>query len=236
VQRSLLAALRIILGAVSVLIAFIVVTAFLNVIRAPADGTETPADAASVVIDSTTTTSTTTTTAPILVADPTPTTPPVNCEREAPTAADGRMVVRVAYRCGPPDALETAWVYRDVEETTAILTATTRQLIAGPSDEERADGYASVFSAETTGLLASVKIFSGAVAVDFNSLEGLVGIDAEPLRTQFLADLNASLFQYDQVASVEYQLRGSCESFWEALGVAACDVITRADWDAQEAG
>jgi spore germination protein GerM len=127
-------------------------------------------------------------------------------------------------------------VYRDVEETTAILTTTTQQLIAGPTDEERADGYTSAFSAETAGLLSSVKIASGAVLVDFNSLDGLVGIDVEPFRTQFLANLNATLFQYDQVASVEYQIRGSCESFWEALGATACDVITRADWEAETGG
>jgi hypothetical protein len=226
-RRTLQALLRLLVAALSVLGAFIILTVFRDVLQS---------DAAAPISSSARTppptTATVTTRPQVLVVEPVPTLPPVDCDRAAPEPGDGRMVVRVAFRCGPPGELQAAWVYREVPDSTAVLTATARQLAAGPTDAERADGFVSAFSSDTADVVSAVTIEGGAVRVEFAGLRPLPGINREPFRTHFIGDLNASLFQHDQVESVEYRLDGSCEAFWALLGGTTCDVITRAEWEA----
>ena len=146
------------------------------------------------------------------------------------------MVLRIFYSCGSVDrpAIDT-WVYREVPQTSALLTTTMRQLVAGPSPDERDDGFSSAWSEATDGVISSVQLSNGEVIVEFGRLDALPAVSGSPSRDFFLAALNASLFQYDRVISVEYRIQGSCDDFWALLGAAECEIVTRAEWDAQAA-
>ena len=226
-------AVRIMLGAVAIVVAVVIISAFVQVLQPNAGaGTAAPGDAGPVAAP--TAPSTTSAPAPTTAAPTTvpPTTIPPNCGREAPTAGDGDMVVRISFHCGAPGALEPTATYRVVERTNLILTTTTRLLLDGPTDDEMADGYTSPFSAATAGALLEVTFDDGAVVVDFADLGDLAGVDEEPGRSQLLADLNDSLFRHQHVDSIEYRMEGSCGGFWQMLGVDDCDVVTRAEWEA----
>lgn len=238
-QRVLEALEHLLLTAVSVLVAVILITAFMRVIATPdREVTATGVQAAGATSESAVTT---TTEAPRLVVAASPVTTttaaPASCQRDNPTASEGQMVFRIFYRCGS-SRLPTAatWVYRTVPTTTAVLTTTMRMLVNGPSGSERADGFRSVFSSATSDSVISVTLSSGATVVNFAPFGELPEL-RDPTQQLFaLADMYASLFQYERVDTVEFRIQNDCEAFWAALNKFGCRVITRADWDAALSG
>jgi hypothetical protein len=49
--------------------------------------------------------------------------------------------------------------------------------------------------------------------------------------TFFLGELYANAFQFEDVESVEFQINGSCEAFWEFLQAGECNITDRATWE-----
>ena len=241
-ERILEAVQHVLIAAVSVVIAVVIVVAFLRVITtddatANADGTL----ASTETLPEGVVTPGATTTPEIVVVDPgtptvAPTTvPPTSCDRQQPAADRGQMVLRIFMPCGDPDLpSNSTYVFRTVDESTALLTNTMEQLVAGPTADERSDGFTSFWSADTRNAINSVQLAEGAVLVNFGTpITGLTGIDEEPARSFFLADIYTSLFQYERVKSVELRLGSDCEAFFALLGQSGCTVVDRGGWDAQ---
>lgn len=186
--------------------------------------------------------STTTTTAtPARAAPPIPitttSTAPVGvfaCSRSAPRSDDQTRVFRLYYPCGAgPDSF-IAWVYRAVDTEGGLLTRTMQELVAGPTPEERADGFRSTFSRATGGAVLSVTRDGGAVTVDLRDLGPMPGLAVSGEGAELMASLNSTLFQHDVAASIEYRIEGSCERFWQYFDIDECRVVTREEWEADE--
>ena len=108
------------------------------------------------------------------------------------------------------------------------LEAALRVLLSGPTPEERAEGLASWFSPETAETLRSVTLSEqGDAVVDFRDLASLIpAASSSAGSAMLLGELNATLFQYPDVRTVEYRLDGSCEAFWNWLQY-DCQILTR---------
>lgn len=118
-------------------------------------------------------------------------------------------------------------VTRSVPATTAVLRAALEQLMAGPTEGERAVGFRSMFQPDAAGKLAGVTIDGeGKVVVDFTPSVVSGGATTSAGSTLLLEQLNATVFQFPTVASVEYRTGGSCEDFFMAME-RLCEVIER---------
>lgn len=235
VQRGLVAAL-------SVVLALVVWTLFQNVLQTPAGNAS---EQRSEALGTTTTLPEVSTTAPIDQAQtesPTATTTtaaPVafvapwtdgRCSEQPPEIGDDETLLRVYFNCGTAtEPTGTTFVYRRVPATSRVLTNTFRQLILGPSDNERNRGFGSFFDGSVT--IESVSLREGRAIIDFGGLDGI----ADWFTTQegvefFLANLGANAFQFSSVQAVEYRADGNCSDFWELMGGEGCEVISRNQW------
>jgi hypothetical protein len=108
------------------------------------------------------------------------------------------------------------------------LEASLIALLIGPTSHEQALGYDSFFSAETADALRGVAIApDGMATVDFHDLRSLMPTVATTAESAaLLAQLNATVFQFEEIRAVEYRIDGSCESFWRWLE-SSCHTVER---------
>jgi hypothetical protein len=231
-RRYLEAIMRLLVVAVLGVFLLVLIAAFLRIVQPRSNGTAAPTS----FPDTTTTTSASTTTAGPTSTTIAPTTTttliPPDCTVERPQAEEGTIVLTLYYQCGggsvptPPDTP----VYRVVPSTQLVLTATLTQLAKGPTTAERLQGFDSPFSNLTISWFDGATLAAGRTTVNFASIdfEGAVaesgGIEV------FLASLHATIFQFDTIDEIEYQLGGDCDAFWVAAGEGACRVVSRVDW------
>ena len=138
--------------------------------------------------------------------------------------AQGRTEVTVFFHRGD----EAVPVTRSVAATSGVLRASLDALLAGPTEDERAGGLSSWFSNETAEMLEGVTIDGeGAAVVDLGDLRAAVpNASTSAGSAQLLEQLNATVFQFPTVMSVEYRIDGSCDAFFEWLQ-RRCQVIER---------
>ena len=240
-DRILEAVQHVLIAAVSVVVAVVIIVSFLRVVASDATAEGAGSGAVGATLPEGVVTPGGTTSPRIVVVDPesppisATTVAPTSCDRPQPSVERGQMLVRVFMSCGNPERPSNAtYVYRSVDESTALLTNTMEQLVAGPTAEERSDGFTSFWSSNTANAVNSVQLAGGAALVNFGSpVTSLSGIDQEPARSFFLADIYTSLFQYERVTSVELRLGSDCAAFFELLGQTGCTVVDRGGWEAQ---
>lgn len=142
------------------------------------------------------------------------------------SAEDGSLqeatVVPVSFERGEQSSF-SVFFHRDEElvevtrtgpKTTGVLRQALEALVAGPRPED-GEGLSSLFSAETADVLAGVSLRDGTAIVDFASAVNNASTSAGS--AAFLAELDATIFQFATVERIEYRLQGSCEAFWEHL-------------------
>ncbi|MGA9597438.1 MAG: PASTA domain-containing protein [Acidimicrobiia bacterium] len=141
--------------------------------------------------------------------------------------------VQVLLECGRD------WLYPDVsspvtrvEPIADPIEATMRALLAGPTDEERSMGFSSSFTELNADALNSISLDNRRLTVDFNDHVRVDNVSTSTGSRYFLADLQANLFQFPEVDSVEFQLNGTCAGFWGMLE-RDCQVVTRSQWEQQ---
>ena len=146
------------------------------------------------------------------------------CRTAAPTPASGEMVVTAYFTCSAAQAVRP--VRRAVEASPGVLRASLDALVSGPTGAERRAGFASPFSDRSVGAVRSVLLRQGHAVVDFDDVEPAVAD-----RRRLLAELDATVFQFNSVDDVEYRIDGDCRRFAERLGLSGgCDQPrTRAD-------
>ncbi len=155
------------------------------------------------------------------------------CHRAAPIPDEGSRVIRLFYSCGDAAApTGDTWVYRAVPDEGEILAQTMEQFVAGPTSEERADGFRSVFSPATSDAVISVAEDAGRVVVDLRDLGPLPSLKVDGGGAFLVAGLNNSLFQNGEILTIEYRVAGSCDAFWAYLGSTECLLIDLAVWKA----
>ena len=110
-----------------------------------------------------------------------------------------------------------------------VLRTALNALVAGPTPSEQSEGITSWFSADTAGMVVDVTLADGVAVVDFDgrlddTIESNVTTSAGS--EALLAELDATVFQFATVTSVEYRLGGSCDAFWQWLE-RTCHQVTR---------
>jgi hypothetical protein len=141
-------------------------------------------------------------------------------------AAD-QMEVKAYTTCGETSLVP---VYRLLPRSPATLRAALDALLAGPSGEERRASLTSWFSADTARMLRSVTVHDEHHAVvDFDPHlpDVIPNAGSSAGSAQLLSQLDATVFQFRAVESVEYRLGGDCEAFSEWLQYGGCERRTR---------
>jgi spore germination protein GerM len=110
-------------------------------------------------------------------------------------------------------------VSRRAHTDSAGLDDALRALLRGPDPGEREAGMDSWFSAATAGLLRSATVDAeGRAVVDFADLRATIpNASTSAGSAMLLRELNATVFEYPAVQSVEYRIEGSCDVFGEWL-------------------
>jgi len=113
----------------------------------------------------------------------------------------------------------TAPVRRTAEGDPVPLEARLRELLAGPTDAERAAGVESWFSEATAGQLRSASVDSAGIAtIDFHDLRTLIpNASSSAGSARLLRELNATVFEDARVRAIDYRIDGSCAAFWDWL-------------------
>jgi hypothetical protein len=144
----------------------------------------------------------------------------------------GEMEVKAYFSCDKADAAdaqgELRAVYRVVPASPRVLQASLEAMLAGPSPAEARASLGSGFSPATARLLRSVTLSNGHAVVDFADLRSVIPTASSSAGSaRLLAQLDATVFQFPTVASVEYRIDGSCEAFNEWLQFGGCEPRTR---------
>jgi hypothetical protein len=150
---------------------------------------------------------------PTLTPSPAPTTP----------APQGQMMtVRVYFHERAPgpetDPRRVVPVSRTVPRSPKVATAALTQLLGGPTARERTAGYWSFFSAETAGMLRSVRVTGGTALADFRDFRRLLpNATSSYGSAALLAELDATLKQFPTVRRTLYAFNGNVPAFYEWL-------------------
>jgi hypothetical protein len=144
-----------------------------------------------------------------------------------PSPAVGEMVVKVYFSCDA-EAGVLRPAYRLVPESARVLRAALDALLSGPTAAERDASFGSWFSEDTEGMVRSVTINGGHAVVDFDDLRPVIpNASASAGSERLLSQLDATVFQFRTVETVEYRIEGSCEDFTEWLQFGGCDARQR---------
>ena len=116
--------------------------------------------------------------------------------------------------------------------TEGRLRAALQELVKGPTPQEEAAGFASMFSPKTADMIRTVGLTDqGRAVVEFGDFrDEIPNASAAEGGTILVFELNQTVFQFPEVQSVEYRIGESCDTFWEFLQ-AACTVVTRRDFE-----
>lgn len=122
---------------------------------------------------------------------------------------------------------EPVEVRRHVAGRAADIRATLETLLAGPTSDEQEQGIDSWFNEDTAGMLRSVDVDGSHVVVDFGDLRQVIPNASSSLGSRLLLqELNATVFQFPEIHSIEYLIDGRCAAFWEWLQY-ECHTVTR---------
>jgi Sporulation and spore germination len=112
-----------------------------------------------------------------------------------------------------------------------LIRSTLAELLKGPTDAEKAQGLTSWFSPATADCITGAAYDpDGSVWVYFTGLNTIIPNASTSAGSQMLlSELDATVFQFDQIQTVWYLLDDSSASFWEWLQYED-HPVTRADW------
>ena len=151
-----------------------------------------------------------------------PTTPPAGATTSAPPtrpAVETTIAVFFDTTVMNPDAENCSAVFvveRTVPLTDDEATAALEALLAGPTPDEEADGYASWFSAATADALLGVKVVGDTAYVNLADLRQVIPNAGTSCGSgQFMASLNATTTNATGAAKVLYAFDGDPAAFWE---------------------
>ncbi len=107
---------------------------------------------------------------------------------------------------------------REVPATAEPITAAFEALVGGPTTAETSAGAGSFFSSATTGAVRSVDLTDGLLKIEFVDFRNeLSNASTSCGSASFLASLNATAFEFDEVERVRYTIFGSCNNFYNWL-------------------
>jgi len=105
------------------------------------------------------------------------------------------------------------------EEVESRIEYAVKQLIQGPTKEEIADEFISIFNEETADLIHSIELQdSGHLIVDFVDFSKVIPNGNTSANSfSMLEMLNKTVSQFGEVETIEYRFDGGCEEFYAWL-------------------
>lgn len=163
--------------------------------------------------DSTTTTVAETTTTTVPVASTTTTVPATTTT--VPTEMD---TVTLYFAVDAADCSVVEGFERQVPATSDPIGAAFEALVGGPTTAEANDGAGSFFSPATSESVRSIDLTDGLLKIEFVDFRNEISNASTSCGSaSFLASLNATAFEFDEVERVRYTIFGSCNNFYNWL-------------------
>lgn len=117
-------------------------------------------------------------------------------------------------------------VKRELLKTLPTTTAALNQLFAGPTAEEKNQGYSSWFSAVTKDILISINILDNTAYVNLKDLRQIIpNASSSCGSAELLAEIENTLKQFPAIKNVVLGIEGKSNPFyeWLQLGCETCD-------------
>lgn len=100
------------------------------------------------------------------------------------------------------------------------------QLLGGPRQ-----GLGSAFSTQTAGMLLNVRVEDGVATINFDSFDSLLpAASSTGGGIVLFTQLNATIFEFEEIEYIQYQFEGSCDEFWRWQQSGECHLSSRAAW------
>lgn len=166
----------------------------------PTDSTTTPTSQA--------TSTTVAFTTPSIVPTTTTTTPPADTD-----TVTVYFAVEDATDCSLVQGFD-----REVPVTSDLILAAFQELVGGPTSYETTQGAGSFFPADTDDPVRSIDLTAGLLTIEFIDFRAeLSNASTSCGSASFLASLNATAFEFDEVERVRYTILGRCNAFYNWL-------------------
>jgi spore germination protein GerM len=121
-------------------------------------------------------------------------------------------------------------VIRQVKKTGSVARAALEQLLAGPTEGEKAQGYRSFFSDETKSMLLGIKIKNRTAYVNFKDMRQKLGNATTSCgSSDFLAQLEKTVLQFPGIKHVFFAVEGDPREFYEWLQEDGCPGLKNCD-------
>ena len=173
---------------------------------------------------------------------------PVACTAEAKICPDGSSVGRIGPKCEfadcpeanvnqktvtvkvfynnsnlNPNSIDCSQVYpleRIVPESANISEVTLQELVKGPTNEEKSQGYISWFSDKTRDIIKNVKTENGIAYVNLSDIRELIpNASASCGSTEFIAEIENSLKQFPNIKKVIFAIDKKPALFYEWIQI-----------------
>jgi putative hemolysin len=133
-------------------------------------------------------------------------------------------MVEVFFSSESEDCEDVEAVTRTVEGAATVEAALV-ELLGGPTADERDAGLGSWFSADTAGMLQSVEVDDSVAMVSFDTSlrEVISGASSSCGSANLLAQLDATILQFDDIDRAIYSLDGDVDAFYEWLQMVSPD-------------
>lgn len=132
-----------------------------------------------------------------------------------------------------PDAANCRRVYpvsRMVPRAPAVVRATLEQLLAGPTPDEMAQGYSSMFGEKTKTALRSVKVANRTAYVDLADIRQTIpNASTSCGAAAFLAQVETTLKQFPEIGRVIFAVEGKPRTFYEWMQIGCYEVDDNCD-------
>ncbi|MGH2739208.1 MAG: GerMN domain-containing protein [Actinomycetota bacterium] len=134
----------------------------------------------------------------------------------------------------PEESANYRAVSRTVEAdstTQALLEATLRELLKGPTQEEQAQGIGpNMFSPATANLLEGASVENGQAIVNLRDWREIIPqVGTSTGLAIFNRQLSFTVLQFPEIDQIIFQLEGSCDEYWASLE-SVCHPILRGDY------
>lgn len=150
-----------------------------------------------------------------------PSAPVLGCSDAGdPTTTADQVLVYFTCEQPPADPRAVVRIHPGVDDVNVRLRFALEQLLAGPTDAESDLGYSSFVPPGSQDLLMSVSVGDdGLAVVDFtDDLRRRAVLNTGHNSFLFFGTLGATIFQFEEIAAVEFRIAGSCEAFARHFG------------------
>ena len=115
-------------------------------------------------------------------------------------------------------------VTRKIPKTTATAMAALTELFKGATKDEEAKGYSGMPTAETNGILKSIRVKNGAAYVNFTArlLDQMGTATTSCGSGQYFGMIESTLTQFATIKKIYYAVEGNTNDFYEWAQVGDC--------------